>query len=144
MASRHRFAFYTTTTDLALTALVTGGALYASVRGQLPEDNWCRALGLASYALIAMDLALVAFESILFWSAVSQLALPLAHYQMGHASQGAAEAKAGHTALQELDRGSVRSLGRYHWKLWLACTVIPWFLSLSLLPAHGFGWDRYW
>ncbi|KAI8055903.1 hypothetical protein BDF22DRAFT_672806 [Syncephalis plumigaleata] len=131
---------------MALTALVTGGALYAAIRGQLPDDGWCRALGLASYALIAMDLALVAFESILFWSAVSQLALPLAHYHTGHKSSNPrmTEQAAAHHSLQELENGSSRSLGRYHWKLWLACTVAPWVLSLSLLPAHGFGWDRYW
>ncbi|KAI9597236.1 hypothetical protein BDF19DRAFT_412221 [Syncephalis fuscata] len=146
VASRHRFALYTTTTDLAITAIVTGGALYASIRGELPSDGWCRALGLANYALIAMDLALVAFESILFWSAVSQLALPLTHYHSMQHKHGLSmtESTAAHHSLQELDHGSSRSLGRYHWKLWLACTVAPWVLSLSLLPAHGFGWDRYW
>ncbi|RKP27874.1 hypothetical protein SYNPS1DRAFT_26484 [Syncephalis pseudoplumigaleata] len=145
VASRHRFALYTTTTDMALTALVTGGALYASIRGRLPDDGWCRALGLASYALIAMDLALVAFESVLFWSAVSQLAMPLAHWHAEHKDSAAmTEHALTHHSLQELERGSSRSLGRYHWKLWLACTVAPWVLSLSLLPAHGFGWDRYW
>jgi hypothetical protein len=145
VASRHRFALYTTTTDMALTALITGGALYAAIRGQLPDDGWCRALGLASYALIAMDLALVAFESILFWSAVSQLTLPLAQYHAGYkSSPGITEQTVAHHSLQELDKGSSRSLGRYHWKLWLACTVAPWVLSLSLLPAHGFGWDSYW
>ncbi|RKP04775.1 hypothetical protein THASP1DRAFT_33421 [Thamnocephalis sphaerospora] len=151
-ASRHRFAFYTTTTDLVITALVTGGALYASFHNRLPPGGWCSAIGLATYAFIAMDLALVAYESVLFWAAVSQLPLFLMtgarlHHgnSDGHDKLDPEVAAAAESYYMDtVHRSNARRLGRYHWKLWLACAVVPWVISMLLVPAHGFGWDRYW
>jgi len=112
--NEHRFAFYTSGTDLVLTALVLLNLFYSVIQDHtLRPDAVCQGFGFATFSLINMDCMLVAYEAILSYLAVCAPA-------------------------------ENRKKGRYHWRVWLILIIIPWALSVMLLKSKAFGSDIFW
>ncbi|RKP15419.1 hypothetical protein BJ684DRAFT_14327 [Piptocephalis cylindrospora] len=123
---QHRFAFYTCTTDTALSLLLCSSALYVAINHQLMPLVWCKAVGFSCYALVSMDLALVMFDAISTW---------------WMACLGTGMAGVPHP--ESLVKPP-RRFGRFDWKVFCVCAISPWILSGVLEGFDAFGPDEYW
>ncbi|KAI9597237.1 hypothetical protein BDF19DRAFT_412222 [Syncephalis fuscata] len=111
----HKLAFFTTTTDLFVTILVTTSICYSFFTDVLVDGLPCEIIGFAVFALLLMDITLVMFECIVMWMSFSQ---PRTNVPQ-------------RTTLQSCSR-------------WILFVMVPWVLAAILFPFEAFGQDEFW
>ncbi|RKP27873.1 hypothetical protein SYNPS1DRAFT_26483 [Syncephalis pseudoplumigaleata] len=111
----HKLAFFTTSTDLVVTILVTASIFYSYFADGLVEGLPCEIIGFAVFALLLMDITLVMFECIVMWMSFSQ---PRSSKPQASTMQSC--------------------------KRWLLFVTVPWVIASFLFPFEAFGQDEFW